>query len=445
MDLQKQLIAIIKKENLFHAGDKLLLAVSGGLDSSVLTHLLHVAGYDIELMHVNFQLRAEESNRDEAFVRSLAEKYGVPFHTTRFNTKDFAATAKLSIQVAARELRYQWFHEIRSQINDKQSWIVTAHHLDDNLETAFMNWVKGTGIHGLRGMLPSQNAVVRPLLFARRSDLELYAKEHQLEWVEDSSNQEDYYTRNFMRHQVMPLLEKMYPQTQENLAANLERFREAELLYEQAMQVHRKALLIQKENEWLIPVEKLRRARPLQTIFFELVKPFGFRSSQLGDLLQLLDSDSGRHIDSKTHQVIRHRNWLVIAPISAPETSIIIIDGTGHIEGTNFDLHITLKNEVPKLLDTAPEICFIPAKLIQFPMLLRRWKTGDYFYPLGMPRKKKLARFFIDQKLSKTAKEKQWVLEMDGKIVWLPGLRLDNRFKITNGTESVYQFELSRK
>ncbi|MCR6718930.1 MAG: tRNA lysidine(34) synthetase TilS [Chitinophagaceae bacterium] len=208
MNLHEQLKAFIKKENLFHTGDKLLLAVSGGLDSSVLTHLLHVAGYDIELMHVNFHLRGEESNRDEEFVRSLAKKYNVPLHNTRFNTQEFAEKEKLSTQVAARELRYQWFHEIRSQVIDRKAWIVTAHHLDDNLETAFMNWVKGTGIHGLRGMLPSQNAIVRPLLFARRGKLEEYAKQHQLDWVEDSSNQEDNYTRNYLRHQVMPLLEK---------------------------------------------------------------------------------------------------------------------------------------------------------------------------------------------------------------------------------------------
>src|SRR5690606_24127836 len=232
---------------------------------------------------------------------------------------EFAEKEKLSTQVAARELRYQWFHEIRSQVTERKAWIVTAHHLDDNLETAFMNWVKGTGIHGLRGMLPSQNAIVRPLLFARRGKLEEYAKQHQLDWVEDSSNQEDNYTRNYLRHQVMPLLEKIHPQTQENLAANLERFREAEMLYEQAMDVHRKALLTQKENEWLIPVEKLRLARPLRSIYFELVKPFGFRPSQIEDLLNLLDGESGKHIDSHTHQVIRHRNWLVIAPISAPD------------------------------------------------------------------------------------------------------------------------------
>lgn len=440
MNLQQQLIEFVEKENLFLPGDKLLLASSGGLDSTVLAQILHVAGYDIELMHVNFQLRGEESNRDEGFVRSLGAHYKIPVHVTHFNTLAFAEKEKLSVQVAARELRYKWFREIRAGFSGR-AWIITAHHLDDNIETSLMNWVKGTGIRGLRGMLPKQNNIVRPLLFARRQELELYAQQHKLEWVDDSSNSKDDYTRNFMRHQVMPLLQQVHPQATQNLADNLQRFREAGELYEQAVEQHRKSLLVLKNDEWHIPVEKLRMVKPLRTIYFELLKPFGFLSSQLNDLIRLLDSDSGKHIRSSTHQAIRHRNWLVIAPVAGSNPVLTIIDGPGEIKGADFILKISLHQQAPGKLDVANNTCFIPAKLIKFPLVLRRWKNGDYFYPLGMHRKKKLARFFIDQKLSKTQKEKQWVLEMNGKIVWLPELRLDERFKVTNDSAQVYKFE----
>ena len=435
MKLEKKFNDFIIQENLFAAGDKLLLAVSGGLDSRVLLHLCHIAGYDIEVMHVNFRLRGDESDRDENFVRSLAGHYQIPLHITSFDTRAFSQSKKLSIQAAARELRYQWFGEIRARFKDRSAWIVTAHHLDDNIETSLMNWVKGTGIRGLRGMMPKQNGLARPLLFASRAELETYATEQKLQWVEDSSNRDDHYTRNFMRHRVLPLLEQAHPQATQNLADNLQRFREAEELYEQAMAVHRKALLFAKENEWHIPVEKLKLSKPLRTISFELLRPFGFLSSQLPDILRLLEGESGKYISSSTHRIIRHRRWLIVAPVAVENNTVIAVDGPGIVAGTG--LEITVLKRAPEVIDVSNNICFIPKRLVQFPLVLRRWKTGDYFYPLGMHKKKKLARFFNDQRLSKTQREQQWVLEMNGKIIWLPGLRLDDRFKLTGREEEV--------
>lgn len=441
MHLKEKLLNYIKAGNLFHRNDKLLVAVSGGLDSTVLTHLLHDAGYDIELMHMNFQLRGEESNRDENFVRGLGGKLGIPVHVKKVDADEYARENKLSKQVAARELRYAWFREMLSAVTGKKGWIVTAHQLDDNIETSFMNWVKGSGIRGLRGMLPKQNDIVRPLLAVGRDELLAYAKQNNLQWVEDSSNQRDDYARNFVRHQIIPLLDKINPQAQKNLAENLVRFRETEQVFDQAIEFYRKGLLLKKNTEWQIPVEKLKLVKPIHTIYYELVKSFGFIPAQMPDLVNLLNSDTGKFIASPSHRIIRNRNWLVIAPLATGETSLINVDGIGITEGPGFGLKITALEKSPETFEADPNTCYIPQHLLEFPLLLRKWKTGDYFYPLGMRKKKKLARFFIDQKLSATEKEQQWVLIMNDKIVWLPGLRLDDRFKVGERGEKVYKLK----
>ncbi len=279
MDLLKDFKDFVAKENLFSPGGHLLLAISGGLDSVVLCELCHRTGLDFSIAHCNFQLRGAESIRDQQFVEQLGAKYNRRVHLKIFDTLAYATAGKLSIQVAARELRYAWFREILPP----QARIVTAHHLDDNIETLLMNFFKGTGIAGLRAMLPRQGSVVRPLLFAGRLSLQQFADDQGLTWVEDSSNQSDKYTRNYFRHQIIPLVQKVYPAALQNLGDKIiHRFREIEQVYRHAIEQQKKKLLEHRRDEVHIPVLKLKGSEPLLTLVHEIIAPFGFSPRRLG-------------------------------------------------------------------------------------------------------------------------------------------------------------------
>lgn len=433
MELIESFRSFIAQHHLFSSRDRLLIAVSGGVDSVVLCELCHQTGYSFEIAHCNFQLRGEESLRDEKFVQSLGGKYQVKVWVRHFDTAHYASSNKLSIQEAARDLRYNWFNELLQE-NDL-SFLLTAHHLDDSIETSMMNFFKGTGIAGLRGILPRQGKIIRPLLFAGKQELQDYAMNQSLQWVEDSSNESDKYTRNYFRHQVIPFIQKIYPGAEKNLAQNLARFRDTELLYQQAIEGYKKKLLTVKENEVHIPVLKLQQVVPLTTVLYEIIREFGFGPSQTNEVVALLQSDSGRYVQSLTHRIIRNRAWLIIVPVKTEEASVIPIEKTGQYDFPAGRLELLpAKDGKP---ETDMNIACLDAASIRFPLILRPWKTGDYFYPLGMTKKKKLARFFIDQKLSLPEKENSWVLEMDKKIVWVIGRRIDDRFKIKETTKEI--------
>jgi tRNA(Ile)-lysidine synthase len=484
MDLLHAFKNFIAKEKLFSPGDHLLLAVSGGLDSMVLCELCHRAGLDFTILHCNFQLRGAESERDEQFVSQLSTKYDCKVIVGRFDTEQHAAWKKLSIQEAARELRYNWFRLIANQSPTGPSatgpsltgpsatgqpvkhHIVTAHHLDDNIETMLMHFFKGTGITGLRAMLPSHEGIVRPLLFATRAALQQFAEEQGLTWVEDSSNQSDKYTRNYFRHQVIPLIQQVYPAVMENLADNLGRFREIELIYRRAIDQQKKKLLEYKGNEIHIPVLKLKKAEPLLTLLYEIITPFGFSPQQAGAVAALLDSESGKYVRSGSYRILKNRHWLIISPLDTTEAATILVESVkgniayeqGMLRLEQLPISRLPEGVVPAIPAAsspasparkrpnpggppANPIAWLDAEQIKFPLLLRKWQPGDYFYPLGMRKKKKLARFFIDNKLSLADKEKIWVIEMDKKIVWVVGLRIDDRFRITPSTRQVLKIE----
>jgi len=444
MDILQGFNEFIKKENLFSHQDRLLVAVSGGLDSVVLCELLYRAGFDFVIAHCNFRLRGEESDRDERFVIQVAEKYGKNVLVKAFDTSVYAAEQKLSIQVAARQLRYDWFREV---LEDWGAGIVlTAHHLDDNIETLLMNFFKGTGISGLRGMLPRQGIVVRPLLFTGRAALQQYALETGLIWVEDSSNESDKYTRNYFRHRIIPGIEEVFPNALQNLAENTGRFREIEMIYRRAVDQQLKKLLEHRANEVFIPVLKLKLSVPLSTLVYEMITPFGFSAQQTGAVIALLDSGSGKYVVSSTHRILRNRDWLIISPLQTMEAANILIeagDTTVRYEQGQLALRRLSSAELPVEIRDSGErrVAWLDATDIQFPLLLRKWQAGDYFYPLGMRKKKKLARFFIDSKMSMGDKEKIWVLEMNKKIVWVVGLRIDDRFRIGDRTKQVLKIE----
>lgn len=444
MDLLQSFQDHIVKEKLFARGDRLLLAVSGGVDSVVLTDLCYRSGLEFVIAHCNFRLRGDESQRDADFVRGLAVRYDREVLVREFDTKAHAAARKVSVQVAARELRYAWFGELVDA--GVARCVVTAHHLDDNIETLLMNFFKGTGIAGLRAMLPRQGIVVRPLLFASRSQLREWAAGSCLSWVEDSSNREDKYTRNFFRHQLIPVVEQAYPAALSNLSDNIGRFREIEIIYRQAIEERKKKLLELRGGEVHIPVEKLRKAEPLRTLVYEIIASFGFSSQQVDAVVGLLDSASGKYILSDTHRILKNRNWLIFSPLLTDEAAHVLVE-EGDPEVRYGQGVLRLERVAPAkagALDQGPAVALLDAGLISFPLLLRRWKPGDYFYPLGLRKKKKISRFLIDNKVSMADKEKVWVLEMDKKIIWVVGRRIDDRWKLGAGTKDVLRIEWVR-
>ncbi|WP_237722124.1 tRNA lysidine(34) synthetase TilS [Sediminibacterium roseum] len=410
---------------------RLLLAVSGGMDSVVLVNLVHESGFDYTIAHCNFQLRGEESQRDENFVRALAEEYGREVLVKKFDTAAYAATNKTAIQEAARNLRYQWFSEVIAGW-DKPSFIVTAHHADDNIETLLMHFFRGTGIQGLMGIQPivAERRIIRPLLSFKKKDLVEYAKQEALDFVEDSSNASDKYTRNFFRNQLLPQIREVFPQVDDNLVKNIERFNEVSVLYKQSIDLHLSKLVEQKNNEIHVPVLKLKKAKPLHTIAWELIKPFGFSAAQTEEVVKLLEADSGSYQSSPTHRIIRNRNWLIIAPLAIGAAQHILVgeeDKKVAFENGVLTFHCAKFNN-----QSDTNEAWLDPSVISYPLLLRKCKTGDYFYPLGMQKKKKLSRFFIDQKLSRTEKENTWVIESAGRIAWVIGQRIDDRFKISD-------------
>jgi tRNA(Ile)-lysidine synthase len=445
MDLITKFKNYIKQHDLFTQKDKLLLAVSGGLDSVVLCELCHRCGFNVEVLHMNFQLREAESERDAAFVEKLAQQYTWPFHLKKIQAAAESERLRKGIQETARLLRYDWFEACRADIaaaSGKRTWVLTAHHLDDNIETSVMHFFRGTGIAGLRGMLPVQGNVVRPLLFASRQQLQQFAKEQHLAWVEDSSNLLETYARNYVRHSLLTTAERIYPDLQNRLAGNIARFAETEALYKQAIAWHRKQLVEQKGNEMHLPVLKLKKTIPLQSVLYELLQPYGFQATQIPDVMSLLDAETGRFVASATHRILRNRAWLVVSPTDTTDAVTILINGPGAYVFPGGELQVT-EREYGKEeeLETDAAIAILDARKISFPLLLRKWKTADYFYPLGMRKKKKIARFLIDQKKSKIDKEKIWVLEAQHRICWVVGHRIDDRFRVLPATSKVLELK----
>ncbi|HVS98306.1 MAG TPA: tRNA lysidine(34) synthetase TilS [Puia sp.] len=446
MDLLQSFHDFIRKEKLFAEDDRLLIAVSGGVDSVVLAELCHLGGFPFAIAHCNFGLRGDESRRDEEFVRQLADRYDCKVWVKAFDTLAYAGDHRLSVQAAARELRYAWFGELIRAGHAR--FVATAHHADDNVETLLMNFFKGTGIAGLRAMLPRQGILLRPLLFACRADIEGFARQRQLAWVEDSSNSEDKYTRNFFRHQLIPLVEKAYPTALTNVAGNIPRFREIELIYRKAVEQQKRRLLEFRGEEVYIPILKLKQAEPLDTLLYEIGSPYGFSPQQTEAFARLLDSPSGKYIVSATHRILKDRRWLIISPLVTKAAAIVPVEeGDGEVAFEHGLLRLEkMSTGGPEQwdqtrLDQGPKVALLSAADIRYPLLLRRWKPGDYFYPLGMRKKKKLSRFFIDNKLSVADKEKVWVLEAGKRILWIVGHRIDDRFKVARGVKEVLRIE----
>jgi tRNA(Ile)-lysidine synthase len=443
MNLHEKFSGYINEHSAAKKALKFLLAVSGGVDSVVLCDLFDKAGLDFIIAHCNFQLRGEESDRDELFVKHLGERYGKEVFVKRFETYTYASDNKVSTQVAARDLRYKWFRTLAFD-EKKADLIVTAHHADDNIETVVMNFFRGTGLKGLIGMDAEYLKIFRPLLPFRKREIVEYAEQNNLKFVEDSSNASNKYTRNYFRNELLPAVQKVFPQAEENILKNIERLREVEQVYEQAIKQQKQRLIELKGNEEHIPILKLIKTPSYRILLWEIIKERNFTAGQLDEVIKLFNSDNGSYIDSQFYRIIKNRKWIIITPHNTSEVSnhFIIDEGTKKIKFNNQQLIFEIIDAPHFQISTSKNVACLDSKELEYPLLLRKSRQGDYFYPLGMRKKKKLSRFLIDQKLSKTEKENVWVIESNKKIIWVVGHRIDDRFKIEPRTTEVFKISL---
>ena len=431
----------IQSTDLFKQSDRILLAVSGGVDSVAMVKLFKEAGYDFGIAHSNFGLRAAESDGDEIFVKELANQLEVPFYVKHFDTKHFAAENKISIQMAARDLRYAWFDEI---MNDNGfSFVATAHHLDDQAETFFINLLRGTGISGMHGILPKQGRIIRPLMFTTRDKIMAYALDENLAWREDRSNKSRKYLRNKLRLDILSELRKINPVFSYKLNESIAHLRDVETIYHNHI-IGVTADLVQETPEGvLISIDWIYEYQPHATYLFELLKPYNFAYPVVKEIVKSLDTFSGKTFYSPTHRLLRDRENFIIQPLS--ELNSCPITGEEVFlekHSTTIEhpvcLCISQTDKINDLPMGKASIACLDEDKLQFPLSIRKWEKGDWFVPLGLKGKKKLSDFFIDQKISVADKEKTWLLVSGDDIVWVIGKRIDNRFRITPKTKKAY-------
>lgn len=433
--------ALLAEYQLNLARKRTLLAVSGGMDSVAMIEIFHQLGYEFGIAHCNFQLRGEESEGDEALVKALAYIHRVPFYHVRFDTAEYAQNKNVSIQVAARELRYEWFEKMRAE--HKYDYLATAHHLNDNIETVLHNFIKGTGVKGLRGMLVRRDKLIRPMLSLSQEEISEFQKEHKLEYREDSSNASDKYTRNNIRHNLVPLIEEINPGFESGFADRLKVFSDLEALYQSKVQKTNKQLFEKRGGDTYIPIRKLKKLSDRRSILFEYLQPQGFTISQVDDILGALDSDSGKQFLSSTTRVVKDRQFLIITQNAAKDfTSILIEKDDKEVVLPNAKIAISHDGGNVKI-KKEKAYAYLDFDKLEFPLILRHWKKGDYFYPFGMKlKKKKVSKYFKDQKIPINEKETIWILESNKKIVWIAGERIDERFKVTEKTKQVFVLKI---
>lgn len=433
----------IKKEKLFGKNQKILLAVSGGIDSVVMSFLFKSAGYEFGIAHCNFKLRGKESDLDEEFVKQLAEKLKVPFHSISFDTEKIAARQKKSIQVAARQLRYQWFETLLNEFGYHA--VATAHHASDSIETVLYNFTKGCGIRGLHGIAPKTGKIVRPLLFAYRTEIEQFAAKQKIAFREDSSNLSEKYMRNKIRKKIIPVLTGINPAFEKTAVETIGNLRETEAVFDWAIERIR--------NEVVEEINDLIRIRytdipqeGISTILYELLKPFGFNPGQCRQILFDEHAQSGAAFFSESHRLVIARKYYVIDKIETKnELLFSITPETERVVLEDLEFVFEILNELPDGVSKDSSIAQLDFERLEFPLPLRKWKPGDHFQPLGMNGKRqKLQDFFTHRKLSIPEKEKIWILESNGNICWVAGLRIDERYKVRSDTKKYLQITLKK-
>lgn len=418
-------------------GSRLLLAISGGLDSVVLTHLCHQSKLKVSLAHCNFNLRAAESDADEEFVLELADDLDMDVYIESFDTEAYAKEHHISIQMAARELRYTWFFELAEQLDF--DYILTAHHADDNLETFLINLTRGTGLEGLTGIPEISDKIVRPLLPFSREVLEAFAKKEYIEWREDASNASTKYLRNKLRHDVIPILKQMNPQLLQNFQTTISNLQDSQDLIDDTVVKIQKKLVAVDGDQIKLDINKLKKLSNPKAYLYQLLKDFNFTAWD--DVVHLLNAQSGKYVFSPTHRLLKDREFLLLSELdSVPEEHLISVQKEDKEMTTAFG-RLTF-DEVNAISETSKNKIFVDADQLKYPLSIRKWSEGDLFYPLGMKGKKKLSKFFKDEKLSLVDKEKVWILFSGDDVVWVIGRRPDERFKVTDNTTTILKIEV---
>ncbi|MDD9139691.1 MAG: tRNA lysidine(34) synthetase TilS [Candidatus Cardinium sp.] len=435
-------LSFLQKEQLItNQTEATLLAVSGGVDSVVLCHLFKEAHLPFAIAHCHFNLRGKEADQASQLVASLAAHYQVPYYTTQFETKSFAAKHKISIQMAARTLRYHFFHQLLYK--QKLAQIATAHHWDDAVETMLLNLIKGSGIRGLCGIQPIHGSIIRPLLFANKKDIIAYAKQASLTWQEDSSNQALYYQRNFIRHKIIPLLQQINPNFSITLKETALKLNDVRKIFAHHIALAQTNNTITDADSHCIPIHTITALPGATTTAFELVRSYGFTFKQIQSLMEK-PTGSGKRIYSTDYILyVDRQKWFICKKQKAAGRQAAIEANTPCIAYANHTFYLAQHNQNGYTIPKAANVAALSYHRLAFPLTLRPWQAGDYFYPLGMQGRKKLSDYLIDLKVAMVVKEKILVLTSNQQIAWVVGYRIDQRFCIDNQTETIFEITLT--
>ena len=437
-----QFQAYINRYHLIAEGDRLVLALSGGIDSMVLADLLLKMNVDFVVVHCNFHLRGEESDGDERFVREYAEKNGIQYFVKHFDTEKYAAEQGISIEMAARDLRYAWFEELRQQLNyDK---IAVAHHADDQAETFFINLLRGAGLRGLKGMQPQNGAIIRPLLWVSREQIHQYALENEIIWREDHTNAESVYLRNKIRNQLLPVFDELHPDARQGLYKSLEHLASENELYRELLSEKFSQIVEEQDDVFVVARRNDEAIQP--QLLFEWLRQFGFNTDQCRFIFDSMQTGIGNKYYSPTHQLVICRNELQLSEIKSVKDEEIRIEA-GQEELTS-PIHLCFSQFEKTgdfVIDKSPNVALLDANKIQFPLTLRHWRHGDRFHPLGMKGSKLLSDFFVDQKFTEAQKANVFLLVSDDdEVLWVVGHRIDDRYKVTSETKSILRCDTKR-
>lgn len=415
---------------------KLLIAISGGVDSVVLTQLFVTLNeVEVSLAHCNFQLRDAASDQDESFVKELGNELQIQTFTKRFNTKTYASEQKVSTQVAARELRYKWFNEL--SIKNGFDYIATAHHADDNLETFLINLTRGSGLESFTGIPAINKNVIRPILPFSREEIEDFAKDKDLKWCEDESNASTKYVRNKIRHQVIPVLKEINPSLLDSFQKTTSNLQGSQHIIDQTIEDLKKRVVTIENDVVSIDLSEFHQLSNQKAYLYELLKGFGF--TEWNDVFNLMTAQTGKFVLSKTHRVLKNRDVLIISKIEPQQEGEYYIHQYDTIVSTPIQLEI---KDLDKNVETDKHTIILDKDKLTFPLIIRKRKDGDYFYPSGMQGKKKVGKYFKDEKFSLLDKENTWLLCSNQDIVWVIGHRQDNRFLPKNNAHSLMKIQL---
>jgi tRNA(Ile)-lysidine synthase len=442
--LIQKLKDFIESKKLISQDQKVLIACSGGRDSVVLATGLKNLGYQISLAHCNFQLRGEDSYGDESFVKKLAHELDIPLYNIQFDTKAYATKHNLSTQMAARDLRYNWFQDIMATHN--YQLLATAHHLDDHVETLLINMLRGTGLTGMHGIPVKRDHIIRPLLCASRADIDLYIEENHISYREDVTNSETKYMRNKIRHHILPVLEDLNPSYLNTFYKNSQQILAAEHILSEHIEDLKKKLFIKENGQIKVKISDLMTLNQKEDYLYYIFKDYEFSSDQLNDISQHLEQQSGKIFESKKWTLLIDREFILIKEHTHTNNEQYTWDQLPEVINEPICIKLQKQPFNDKLvIDSIASVALIDFGKIQFPLKIRRWQQGDKFQPLGMKGKKLLSDYFVDKKMSRFEKENIWLLEAKNGIVWIINHRLDDRFKLTKETKEVLKIELIKK